>query len=103
MSDATLLDAHFRDEAEERSLDHDLQVWKYFAGMGGTDKNTMITTVSWLLAFSATAIGYIVTNTQMIAGHTTHDFSSISRLNLLVNGNVFTTNWLPRSISAAQN
>lgn len=34
--------------------------------MGGTDKNTMITTVSWLLAFAATAIGYIVTNSQMI-------------------------------------
>lgn len=34
--------------------------------MGGIDKNTMITTVSWLLAFAATAIGYIVTDTHMI-------------------------------------
>ena len=67
MSDATLSDTHVRDEAEERSLDRDLQVWKHFAGMGGTDKNTMITTVSWLLAFGATAIGYMVTNSQMIA------------------------------------
>jgi hypothetical protein len=66
MSDAALSDAHAQDEAEQRRPELDLEVWKHFAGMGGTDKNTMITTVSWLLAFAATAIGYIVTNSQMI-------------------------------------
>jgi hypothetical protein len=68
MSDAAPPDAHAQDEAEERS--RDLELWKHFAGMGGTDKNTMITTVSWLLAFAATAIGYIFTNSQMIASNT---------------------------------
>lgn len=67
MSDSELSDAHAKDEAAERPPDLDLEVWKHFAGMGGTDKNTMITTVSWLLAFAATAIGYIVTDSQMIA------------------------------------
>lgn len=54
-----------QNEAEERPPHLDLEVWKHFAGMGGTDKNTMITTVSWLLAFAATAIGYIVVDSQM--------------------------------------
>jgi hypothetical protein len=49
-----------------RDHEHDLELWKHFAGMGGTDKNTMITTVSWLLAFSAAAIWYVVTDTQMM-------------------------------------
>lgn len=52
--------------ADERKPEYDLELWKHFAGMGGTDKNTMITTVSWLLAFAAAAIWYIVTDTQMI-------------------------------------
>lgn len=66
MSDSAFSDAYSQGKAEERQPDLDLEVWKHFAGVGGTDKNTMITTVSWLLAFAATAIGYIVTNTQMI-------------------------------------
>lgn len=41
----------------QRSPEVDLEVWKHFAAMGGTDKNTMITTVSWLLPIAATAIG----------------------------------------------
>jgi hypothetical protein len=40
--------------------DRDLEVWKHFAGMGGTDKNTMILVVSWLLGLAAGAIGYCV-------------------------------------------
>lgn len=56
-----------QDEPAQQCPDRDLEIWKHFAGMGGTDKNTMITTVSWLLAFAATAIGYIVTDPQMIA------------------------------------
>jgi hypothetical protein len=38
-----------------------LELWKHFAGSGGADKNTMVTVSSWLLTFSATIIGYIVT------------------------------------------
>jgi hypothetical protein len=51
----------------QQCSDRDLEIWKHFAAMGGNDKNTMITTVSWLLAFSATAIGFLVTDPQMIA------------------------------------
>jgi hypothetical protein len=66
MADAVPSDRAVKhDEAAQQSLDRDLELWKHFAGMGGTDKNTMITTVSWLLAFAATAIGYIVTGPQM--------------------------------------
>jgi hypothetical protein len=60
-------DACAKEKAGNRGPEHDLEVWKYFAGMGGTDKNTMITTVSWHLAFAAAAIWYIVTDSQMIA------------------------------------
>ena len=38
-----------------------LDLWRHFAGLGGADKNTMVTVTSWLLTFSATIIGYIVT------------------------------------------
>ncbi len=41
--------------------DQALELWKYFDGVGGADKNTMVTVVSLLLGFSATIIGYIVT------------------------------------------
>src|SRR5438093_258311 len=41
--------------------DHALDAWKHFTTTGGADKNTMVTVVSALLAFSSTIIGYIVT------------------------------------------
>lgn len=44
------------------TANHALEAWKHFASTGGADKNTMVTVVSWLLAFSSTIIGYIVTN-----------------------------------------
>jgi hypothetical protein len=50
-----------QNEHQQQVQDHDFESWKHFAGMGGTDKNTIITTVSWLLGLTATAIGYIVT------------------------------------------
>jgi hypothetical protein len=73
----------------ERSPDQDLELWKHFAGMGGTDKNTMVTIVSWLLAFAAAAIGYIVTDKDLI-GYTIPRIShpvrmmTVSSLGLLV-------------------
>jgi len=33
------------------------EVWKYYGGIGGDDKNKMIQIVSWLLGFSAAIIG----------------------------------------------
>ena len=59
--------------------------------MGGTDKNTMVTIVSWLLAFAATAIGYIVTHKDMIgptAGEISHPLRmmAVSLLGLVVSG-----------------
>jgi hypothetical protein len=65
MSDDTIPGRTDAQDELERARARDLEFWKHFAGMGGTDKNTMITTASWLLAFAATAIGYIVT--QMIS------------------------------------
>jgi hypothetical protein len=44
-----------------RNAELDLELWKHFAGMGGTDKSTMITTVSWLLGLAAAALSYIAT------------------------------------------
>lgn len=54
-------------DRQPRTPQQDLEFWKHFAGMGGTDKNTMITIVSWLLAFAATAIGFIATEDGLIA------------------------------------
>jgi hypothetical protein len=47
----------------EHILTEDLafKAWEHFATTGGADKNTMTKVVSWLLAFSSTIIGYIVT------------------------------------------
>lgn len=39
-----------------------IELWKHYASTGAADKNTMVTVVSWLLGFSATIIGYIVTH-----------------------------------------
>jgi hypothetical protein len=39
-----------------------VELWQHFADVGREDKNTMVTVTSWLLTFSATIIGYIVTN-----------------------------------------
>ena len=44
--------ADFRDSGFARTAELDLEVWRHFAEMGGQDKNTMITTVSWLLTFA---------------------------------------------------
>jgi hypothetical protein len=41
--------------------DQALELWRHFAATGGADKNTMVTVTSWLLTFSGTIIGYIVT------------------------------------------
>ena len=37
-----------------------LELWRHYAGVGGADKNTMVTIASLLLTFSATIIGYTV-------------------------------------------
>jgi hypothetical protein len=50
-------------ETSRRNEAADLEIWKHLASSGGTDKNTMITVTMWLLAFSATALGYIGTET----------------------------------------
>ena len=42
--------------------DQALEAWKHFASVGGADKNTMVTVASWLLGFSGTILGYVVTN-----------------------------------------
>lgn len=39
------------------------EVWKYYGGLGGTDKDTMIKIVIWLLGFSTTIIGAYATDT----------------------------------------
>jgi hypothetical protein len=38
-----------------------IQLWQHFVSTGGTDKEKMITITIWLLAFSATLLGYIAT------------------------------------------
>jgi hypothetical protein len=35
-----------------------IQLWQHFVSTGGTDKERMITITTWLLAFSATLLGY---------------------------------------------
>lgn len=41
--------------------DQVVEIWKHFANTGGTDKERMVTIVTWLLLLSVTAIGYGVT------------------------------------------
>ena len=41
--------------------DQALELWKHFASAGGADKNSMVAVASWVLGFSATIIGYIIT------------------------------------------
>jgi hypothetical protein len=36
-----------------RAVEHDLELWKHYAAIGGEDKNRMATIASWLLGFSA--------------------------------------------------
>lgn len=52
-----------RNENEPSALSPDqyLELWKHFASAGGADKTAMVTVASLLLGFSATIIGYIVT------------------------------------------
>jgi hypothetical protein len=35
-----------------------IQLWQHFVSAGGADKERMITITTWLLAFSATLLGY---------------------------------------------
>jgi hypothetical protein len=46
---------------EEKTWDNDekhaFEVWKYYGGIGGADKDRMIQIVSWLLGFSAAIVG----------------------------------------------
>ena len=67
----------------------DLEVWKHFAAMGGTDKNTMIVAVSWLLGLTAGAIGYRLTQPgSLSAAGPVHPVSSVmvSLLGLVLSG-----------------
>jgi hypothetical protein len=67
MSDAMQSDeVNYQHDTVPEARDFDLEVWKHFAEMGSKDKNTMITVVPWLLAFAEAAVGYIVTDPQMI-------------------------------------
>src|SRR5262245_13950099 len=40
---------------------HAFEVWKYYGSIGGTDKDTMIKIVTWLLGFSTGIIGVYAT------------------------------------------
>ena len=44
---------------ERRDTASDLELWKHFAATGAADKNTMISSVSWLLGFAAALLGFI--------------------------------------------
>lgn len=58
------------------------EVWKYYGGIGGSDKDTMIKIVTWLLGFSTTIIGVYAT------GKLTDSFASVLliMLGILVSG-----------------
>lgn len=49
------------------SDDHAIQAWQCFANIGGNDKDRMITTSTWLLAFSGTILGYRLTEGWSLA------------------------------------
>lgn len=44
-----------------------LEVWKYYGGVGGADKDTMIKIVTWLLGFSTVIIGVYSTDGNSFA------------------------------------
>jgi hypothetical protein len=53
-----MVDAVKRSWSDEKLA---LDVWKYYGGVGGADKDTMIKIVTWLLGFSAAIIGFYAT------------------------------------------
>ena len=72
-----------------RNDDVDLELWKHFARMGGIDKNTMITTVSWLLALAAAIVAYMATEMTVGARPWLDDAPAtmvVSVLGLLISG-----------------
>lgn len=57
-----------KDSSKKRPSDkvHDLEVWKYYGSIGGSDKDTMIKIVSWLLGFSTAIIGLYSTGKILV-------------------------------------
>ena len=60
-----------------------LEMWKYFSGIGGADKDRMVTIATWLLAFSAGIIGYVVTHLDKI-GTDARQMGLLAGLGILV-------------------
>lgn len=46
---------------KELSPSEAMQAWNHFASAGGSDKDRMVSIVTWLLAFSGAIVGYVVT------------------------------------------
>ena len=61
-SNASATDAISGQEQARLTPEQALEIWKHYANTGGADKDRMITIATWLLALSATAIGYAATN-----------------------------------------
>ncbi|HEV8507978.1 MAG TPA: hypothetical protein VGQ53_21395 [Chitinophagaceae bacterium] len=49
-------------ETKDPAEKNDLEVWKHFGSTGGSDKNSMIQIVTWLLSLSTAIIGLYATN-----------------------------------------
>ena len=43
-----------------------LDIWKHFAGIGGADKDRMVTIATWLLSFSAGIIWYMASHIESV-------------------------------------
>jgi len=61
--------------SKDLSPDQALEAWKHFASTGGVDKERMVTIATWLLAFSASIFGYVVTQLFDFASFTFNNAS----------------------------
>jgi hypothetical protein len=53
-----------------RESEHDLEIWRHRAGVGGEDKNRMVVIASWLLGLSAVILGSIASQVTEDGGWT---------------------------------
>jgi len=46
---------------EKFEIQHYIALWQHYEDRGGSDKDRMVTVVTWLLAFAAVILGFIAT------------------------------------------
>ncbi len=53
---------------KEFGIEHYIAMWQHYQSRGGSDKDRMVTVVTWLLAFAAGILGFIATEYDFVQG-----------------------------------